>query len=157
MKSVSKHPYTYFFGSAIIIFLIGTEYIIRNYLIKYSTININIHDTYFVISHFDFSKIVASIFLLIGFIYLYLYTWNFNLSKILVKIHTILSISCFLVFYFGWFYFEMTHSNKFPLFNNQSKENALNILVISIFIIAQIIFILNLMHSLIKKVMAYKL
>lgn len=141
--------------SSILIFFIGTTYITRySFIISHPNIEINIHDTYYVISHFDFSKIIASVFLLIGFIYLYLYTWDFDLNKSLVRVHTILSIACFLLFYLGWFYFEVTNTNKFPLFDNQTKENFLNIGTIGVFIFAQIVFILNLIISLIRKVLS---
>gem|GEM_PF-4497648 len=152
MKHIIKHPYGYFFSSAVIIFLIGTSYITRySFLYKYDEIIINIYDTYYVISHFEFSKIAASVLLLIGFIYLYLYTWDFALNKFMVKAHTILSLGCFLIFYFGWFYFEITNANKFPLFDDQTKENILNITLIGSFVFAQVIFILNLIFSVIQK------
>lgn len=153
MQPLSKRSYEYFFVSAAIIFLLGVIQKTRRYLINKDSLTINIHDTYYVISNFDLFISVSSLFALIGFIYLYLYTWNTSLKKILVNIHITLSITSFIVYFSSWFYFEITDSNNFPLFDNQSRENILNISSLTIFVLAQIIFILNLMISLIKRML----
>ncbi len=151
MQPLNKHSYEYFFGSAAVIFLLGVAQKTRRYLINHDSLTINIDDTYYVISNFDLFISVSSLFALIGFIYLYLYSWNANLNKTLVSIHIIFSIVSFAIYFSSWFYFEITDSNNFPVFDNQSRENILNISSLTLFVLAQIIFILNLMYSLIKK------
>lgn len=152
MKRLSEHPYYYFFVSAIFIFLLGVELFKYGYLLDKSDVVFNIFDTYFVISNFDFHKGIAFLFGLIGFIYLYIYTWDIFLNRLLVNIHTVTSIGCFVIYCVGRFYFAITNTERFPLFDNGFSENSFNVLTFALLIFIQVIFILNLIIGLIKTV-----
>lgn len=117
---------------------------------KESIVEINIHDTYFLISNFHIGLLLFLIFFLIGLTYWLTNKNNFTLINVLTKIHTIITIGSLLVYFIGSLFFNLIVNDKFPLYDNQSKFDFIIVTLLIISSFAQIVFLFNLMVSLIK-------
>ena len=94
-------PYIYFWITAIFILLVG--------LVNYKSddaININIHDTYFIISTTHLTIAISILFFIIGLIYWILGKTTLKLYPRLTQIHTFVSIGSFVAFTMGMLYFS---------------------------------------------------
>ncbi|MCD0466571.1 cbb3-type cytochrome c oxidase subunit I [Flavobacterium sp. ENC] len=85
MKYLLRKPYCLFFF-LIAFFLIG------GFLNAQKTLDINIHDTYFVISYWHFGVLLSFIYSFIALIYFVLIKLNFILIKWITVTHVIVSI-----------------------------------------------------------------
>lgn len=140
--------YHLFLALALIILFIG---IIANE----STLDINIHDTYFVISFRDLSFVLFSLYFLSGIGYwLVGEIFKKNLIKTLTIIHTVILIGSFLIYWIivGFYQISPIKKDSVPLFYDNELENI--ILVISailVVFIAQPLYIINLLIGLFRK------
>lgn len=115
-------------------------------------LDINIHDTYYVVTYSNILIVLCVFYILIGFFYWLLYKFKVQTSKILTKIHTCVTINAIPIYFLGNKLIKLfTSSNdSFPLFNDTSYTNVfLTILVISVGI-TQLLFVYNLIASLIR-------
>lgn len=95
MKYLLRKPY-FLFLFLIAFFLIG------GFLNAQKTLDINIHDTYFVISYWHFAIILSFIYSFIAVIYFVLIKLNFILIKWITFTHVIVSIGgVFLILLFS--------------------------------------------------------
>lgn len=139
-------PHIYFLITAIIIFVIGLFF--KN---SENTIDINIHDTYFVITTFHFAILISIVLFLIGLIYYVFSKLKTLLVKSLTVLHTVITILCFPIYFFGSLYFSKTKlDSNFSLFDDDLNQNIFISIILIIFFLAQIILILNLIVSTIK-------
>ncbi|TYA78637.1 hypothetical protein [Seonamhaeicola marinus] len=109
-------------------------------------IDINIHDTYFVIDHLAITYITFIGLFIIGLIYFLLYKYKISLLKPLVFIHIIVTTISVLVSQIGLFFLTPKES---PFDFTFSLIDFLN-LITTIGILVQPIFILNSFFSLIR-------
>lgn len=114
-----------------------------------SSIDINVHDTYFVFAHFHISILNAIVFLVFGAIYYFFERINFELITSLTKTHVGITCFSFVAYYFGGTIISLLQSNNsdFPLFDDVSNYNIYISLLILIVVIAQLLFILNVVFS----------
>lgn len=96
MKYLLRKPY-FLFLFLIAFFLIG------GFLNAQKTLDINIHDTYFVISYLDFGLILSFIYSFIAVIYFVLIKLNFALIEWITATHVIISIGG--IFVIGLFFY----------------------------------------------------
>ena len=114
-------------------------------------IDININDTYYVIANVHIVKLLFVLYGFAGFIY-----WAFSISrishiKILTKLHILITIGSVPVYFFGVnLIFKLKPESDFPLFYN-SKYYVYFILILnSLILIAQLLFVINLVISTFK-------
>lgn len=140
MNKLIEKPHLIFFLSIPLIILIGI-------LSGDNTLDINIHDTYFVIAYLHFAILISIIFGLIGFGYWIIQKVNRKLSKWLNRIHIGLTFGgTFLVWFLNKFYRPEIMDYKFN--NNLSL---IITLIVLIMIAGQLIFPINIIYALTKK------
>ncbi|MFP2997773.1 hypothetical protein ABN763_17810 [Spongiivirga sp. MCCC 1A20706] len=138
-------PYYLLFIGVIICLLFSVSSNLRD-----TALDINIHDTYYVIGLEDFNLIIGIILLLLGSLYIVLEKWLFQLDRKLSWIHigvTIL-ISLFLlasnIYYIGIEGLPKRYytNTSFPVDNN-----TLIVVLLLILGLIQIVFIINIARS----------
>jgi len=142
MKMKFKDYYLLFISSAILLIagLISK---------KESIIDINVHDTYFVLAHRH-----LCFFFMVVFFLLFTFYWGFEKSKttlikILYKIHIYGTILTVIGLFFPYnFIFS---SSDFPLYDDMQYVNVCITISFLFFIFFQFLFIINIFVSIIKK------
>lgn len=112
-----------------------------------STLDINIHDTYFIIARSNLAILVANLFTVYAFSYWLLTKTNRKLSKWLTGIHIVLTFGgILLAMVLALFYKE----DDF-LSNLNANLTASITLLVLIIILGQVIFPINVIYALTKK------
>ena len=137
----------YFWITAIIVIIIGMPTFFDD-----SALDINVHDTYFVIARFHLATILTVIFLIIGLLYWGFYKLNIKLISILTNLHVLFSIGSYFTYHFGslFFFNDSSLGNEFPLFDVLTKLDTFTNSLIIVFLIAQLLLISNIIFSLFK-------
>ncbi|WP_396637861.1 cbb3-type cytochrome c oxidase subunit I [Maribacter sp. R77961] len=144
MKKIIQKPHYIFFGAIAIVLTIG---VFR----KEQTLDINIEDTYFVIGCFHIALLSSISCGLIGLGYWLLFKVNKRLSKWLSLLHIILTFGgLFTLFVIPYDTFTENES-AFPLYHNHNRLNMIKILAISAIVFGQMIYLINLFTSIIRK------
>ncbi len=134
-----------------LLFLTSIFFFVISFLVYYKmTFDINIYDTYYVIREVDFYLINSFFIFFLGLIYFILDKIKIILFTVLKKIHIFGSLFLFsLIIYFNYYNLLEYQSNEF-LFD---KPDYNKYMIISIFtlITLQLLFIINIFVSLIKK------
>lgn len=122
------------------------------FLFEDSILDINVHDTYYVIAHFDISILRTILFLILGGVYYFFKYINFKLIPSLTKIHIGITCISLIAYYLGDPIINLLQSNNsdFPLFDDKSNYNIYISLLILIVVVAQLLFILNILFSTIR-------
>ena len=147
MKKFYEKPYFYFWITSVVILIIG--YIPFIY-IGDSVLDINVHDTYFVISNRHISILLATYYFLIGLLYWFFKFIKIPLLTILTKVHFLISIGIIPVYFIGHYFLDSFNKSKYPLFDDTSQLMIFLTVLAIVFILAQILFILNLIIGLLK-------
>lgn len=114
-------------------------------------IDINIHDTYFVFANSHIVKLLFVLYGVIGFIYWTFYKVKISLIRMLTKLHVLITIGCVPIYFLGVnLIFEFKPKSDFPLFGNFNYHVYFLLTLYSLVIIAQLIFVINLLISSIK-------
>lgn len=143
MKKIKLHFY-FWFVSLLFIFL--TLYSHNN---EDSFIDINLHDTYYLIDYSAIFIVLATIYAFYGLIYWVLRIINFKLLHILTQIHSIITLSIVLIYIVGLEMIGTKPKAEFPLFDDLSNSNTFISIIGIVFIFAQLLFILNIISSLV--------
>lgn len=130
-------PHFYFWTTAILILIIG--------LITYdqeSVLDINLHDTYYVIQHFIIIQCISLLLILVGGLYWIYEKANRKLNKLLTKIHIITTIGGILIY--------PVIEKLLRLYEvNQHTTIITNLAIITLMVlIAQVLFLINLLIGL---------
>ncbi len=142
MNSIFSKPYLFFWllcPSAILISLFFDD----------QALDLQFHDTYYVMAYTHIGLFVALIFLMIGLIYWF--ARNIRLNEILVKLHLVLTLLSLLLI--GLCHY--TNSSYIDFYSARMEpQRLISIIGLLIFISGQFLFLLNLMiglRSVIKK------
>lgn len=142
--------YHCFWIVSILIVIIG---LIKNLSSDDDVLDINIHDTYYVISNLDLTLFLSILYFLNGFGY-----WivqkklKRNLVKSLTYIHSLILIGGFISYWLVLVYSKLFLESPFPLFDNQEIINqTLVIIASSIVVIGIPIYCINLIIGIFKK------
>lgn len=138
MDKLGTKPDLIFFLSIPVILLIGI-------MSGGATLDINVHDTYFVIAHFHIAVLISILFGIIGVGYWIMKKANRKLSKWLNWTHIVLTIGG-LIAIFGISYLSLgsdTHS-QFPYFDELERKNSILTSIIFIVIFGQLMYLINL-------------
>ncbi|ANH61429.1 cbb3-type cytochrome c oxidase subunit I [Dokdonia donghaensis] len=139
MNLLTKRPHIVFLVFAVITFILGFN--------ANGGIDINIHDTYFVMSNYHFATLISILFGIIGLIYWIVKKVNGNLSKRLNLIHVALTFGgIFLILILNEFFRKSIMEYDF-------NENLTTViyLISAVVIFGQIIFPINIISGIIKK------
>ncbi|WP_179320903.1 cbb3-type cytochrome c oxidase subunit I [Winogradskyella helgolandensis] len=139
MNLLTKRPHIIFLVFAVITFILGFN--------ANGGIDINIHDTYYVISNYHFATLISIIFGIIGLIYWIVKKVNGNLSKRLNLVHVTLTFGgIFLILILNEFFRKSIMEYDF-------NENLTMViyLISAIVIFGQIIFPINIISGIIRK------
>lgn len=142
MKFSTPHPY--FFVAALIIF-IGCLFLYNSE----EAIDINIHDTYFVIaSSFYLFALISILLSFIGLIYYLHFKFKVELIKILSQIHTTITIGSIAAYFIGTFiHSKLESKNEFPWFDDSNNYAWFIIIITLLGMTAQLLFIANSLAS----------
>ncbi len=148
MKLVFEKSYFIFWIAIPIIMVIG-------YFNSKKTIDINVHDTYYVAAIYTLAIILSIYFGLIGLIYYLAKVFNFNTYSILINIHILISLLVFPFIYLTTFFYK-SNSNLdiISIINNQKFNDKITYIIIilfCIFLMTQILFLINIIIGFIRK------
>ena len=133
-------PYVFFWSLMLLILLIGV-------FIGNSKTDINVHDTYFVVSALDLSMLIAANFFFIGWAYYTLMKLRFYLFPWLNKMHQLGTLIGALGFSYAMHHqVQLLTQSQNPYFDSLSVS-----LFFFILIMAQLLFPINVFAGLIKK------
>ncbi len=139
MNRVTERPHIIFLVFAVITFILGFN--------ANGGIDINIHDTYYVISNYHFATLISILFGIIGLIYWIVKKMNGNLSNRLNLIHVALTFGgIFIILILNEFFRKSIMEYNF-------NENLTMViyLISSIVVFGQIIFPINIISGIFKK------
>ena len=139
MSLLTKRPHIVFLVFALITFILGFN--------ANGGIDINIHDTYYVMSNYHFATLISILFGIIGLIYWIVKKVNGNLSKSLNLIHVALTFGgIFLILILNEFFRKSIMEYDF-------NENLTLViyLISAVVIFGQIIFPINIISGIIRK------
>ena len=141
-------PHIYFFITAFAFFISA--------LFAYNSeeaIDINIHDTYFVIANSLLMTLIFIFYSFIGLIYYLHFKFDVPQIKFLTKTHTIITIGCVIIYFLGSLFLT---KNDFPLFEETFSLHNFLIVIILLGMIVQPIFIINSISSVIRNLLTKK-
>jgi len=123
------------------------------YLLRFvdAVLDINVHDTYFVIHHAHILQLIAFLYILLGFIYWFFKRINIKLIKASTQLHSSISILIFPLYFICSYLLELLYppSNS-PLLDSIQNFQLLITVITLIGLLAQLLFIFNIVVSLIK-------
>lgn len=141
--------YHYFWLTSLLIFMIG--FYIQN--LPDSTLDINIHDTYYVIEQIHLTILIAVFYFLTGCGYWFVEKiLKKKLFNILTIIHCVILFGSFICYWLVYLYSKLFPSKPFPLFDNYGLIN--KTLLISFLLIVFIglpIYFINLLIGIFRK------
>jgi len=121
-----------------------------------SYIDVNVHDTYYVIRQSHLSILFAVIYAFLGFVYFIFSLSKVTLNRILFKIHSAITLGIVPLFFIGEYILEAKKKSDFPLFDDNSNFEYFVFILGLLFVIAQLLFILNVIFSLLKSLFINK-
>jgi heme/copper-type cytochrome/quinol oxidase subunit 1 len=114
-------------------------------------LDINVHDTYFVIHNSHILQLLAIIYSFLGFIYWLFQKMNIKLVKPLTQLHTSTSIIIIPLYFICSYLLELLYPpSNFPLFDDTQNFQLLIAVITLIGLLAQLLIIFNIIISLIK-------
>lgn len=119
---------------------------------KEATVDVNIHDTYFVLGNYDFAIILFFAYFITGLGYwLVQKKLNKRLVNYLVIIHSIILIGSFVLYWGVFFYTKLFIHSDFPLYDGYLTLNIILVIAFLVIIfIATPIYIINLLIGLFR-------
>lgn len=139
MKLFDSKPHIFLWLSIPFILLMGISDLNES-------ININFHDTYFVVSNWHLAILISMYFALLGLIYWSLIKSEFKPIEWLTLIHLGCTIDTlffiWLILFFDWF-----SKNNSTLLTEISNQSWVIISCLGLFILGQIIFVINVLFT----------
>lgn len=124
------------------------------FLASEETFDINIHDTYFVIANCHLYWLFSSLLFVIFIFYFLLDIAIIRINKIVSKIHIFGSVISITLLIFPYSLFS--NPKEFPLFDSFEYINIVLTISFLIILFLQLLFIINIFVSLIKKMKSFR-
>ncbi|KLT70836.1 hypothetical protein [Flavobacterium sp. ABG] len=147
MEYIQKNPYFIFLALIVIFLAIG-------FLNAEETLDINIHDTYFVISYLYFAVLLSVIYTFLAILYFALIKLNFPLIKWLISTHVIVSVGGLLLI---WIFSQLKREVAPGDIESYIADMTFNdkmllgiFITVGTMIATQVIFVVNVIQALIK-------
>ncbi len=142
---VIRQPYLVFFGVIPILLLVGV--LNRDFIV-----DINVHDTYYVISCYHLSMLHSIIFALIGLGYWLMYRAKRKLSKWLNLLHLVATIGGMLVFWVSPFVFDKEYKDPYNvLLDGLPTVDLIFIIVTLMIVFGQLLYVFNMILGIFRK------
>jgi heme/copper-type cytochrome/quinol oxidase subunit 1 len=140
--------------SYFLLLLAAITFLILSFTVdKKETLDINVHDTYYVITFQHTFVLLFGVFVTIGLFYLMFDCFKVNLSLVLSRVHIYSTL--FLLFILSNYLWKIKVQNapdRYYTITNYPQDNSFAILIVLfIIILIQLLFIINIFVSLIKK------
>jgi cytochrome c oxidase subunit 1 len=136
-----------FVVTGVLIFLIA-------FLVYPSGIDLNVHDTYFVIANLHIAFVLLLLFLFLGFVYFIFQRMNRPLKRVPGFIHYFISTFTVLVFTLSPLlvnHAPRRYNPSDPVYENLHVINLIITISAILFLIAQAVFLYNILRSIFKK------
>ena len=146
MKLLKQNVYYYFWITVTVLIALSIHWL--NF--EDAVLDINVHDTYFVIHNSHILQLIAIIYSLLGFIFWLFKKVNVKLINALTRLHTAITILVIPIYFIGHPLFISFSESNFPLFDDTPKIQIFITILVLITLITQILFILNVLISLFK-------
>jgi heme/copper-type cytochrome/quinol oxidase subunit 1 len=147
MEYIQKNPYFIFL--ILIVMLLGI-----GFLNSKETLDINIHDTYYVISYLHFAVLLSVIYTFLAILYFALIKLNFPLIKWLINTHVIVSVGgLVLIWIFSQLKREMSPGDieSYIAGMTFNDKMLLGIFITVLTMVAtQVVFVVNVIQALVK-------
>ena len=141
-----KNAHFFFWGSIPIVFLLGW---IQTVELSDSGLDINIHDTYFVIAQFDLSVMIAVCLFILGLVYFTFKKLRIELKKWLNLVHTVITLLGTFYIAYPFDIFVASQPEGFPKYPaDLNMEITIAIIVV---VSIQLVLLINIGMSLLKK------
>ena len=147
MKLLKQNVYYYFWITAIVSIALSIYWL--NF--EDAVLDINVHDTYYVIHNSHILQLIAFLYIFLGFIYWMFQKMNIKLIKTLTQLHTSLSILIIPLYFIGCYLLDLIFPpSNFPLFDDTQNSQLLITVITLIGLLAQLLIIFNIIISLVK-------
>ncbi len=147
MKLLKQNVYYYFWITAILLIALSIYWL--NF--EDAVLDINVHDTYFVIHHSHILQLLAIIYSFLGFIYWLFQKINIKLVKTLTQLHTSISILIIPLYFICSYLLELLYPpSNFPLLDSIQNSQLLITIITLIGLLAQLLIIFNIVISIIR-------
>lgn len=143
MKNLLHKPHIIFWSCIPILLAMG-------YFSNYETLDINVHDTYFVIERGAISILFSIIFVVTGLLYWLAQKFNRKLFRSLTYSYIILTLGGLIILRFVSFVFNFKTNSNNPLIDDLVLENIILTLTVLLIVFAQLLFIINLISGLFR-------
>lgn len=144
MKFIVNKPHLIFLLAIPIIMLIGI-------FSGDTTLDINVHDTYYVIAYFYLTILISILFGIIGIGYWLMLTANRKLSKWLNLTHIVLTIGGIVTIILIPYLLNSRTESEYPLFDGLATQNLIISIVAILIFFGQLIYISNLIIGIFNK------
>ena len=146
MRKLIEKPHLIFLLAIPIVLLLGIWSTDANNVI-------NIHDTYYVITHLSLTIVLSVLFAIIGFGYWIIRKTSRKLIKWLTWIHIVLTIGVLLAFLILPFLSVGSGTESaFPLRDEMERKDFIRAILILLFIFVQLIFLINMAVGISRKI-----
>tara|TARA_R110002049_G_scaffold308023_1_gene510624 strand:+ start:59 stop:508 length:450 start_codon:yes stop_codon:yes gene_type:complete len=144
MNLLTKRPHIVFLVFALITFILGFN--------ANGGIDINIHDTYFVMSNYHFAMLISILFGIIGLIYWIAKKENGKLSERLNLIHVALTFGgIFLILILNEFKLKSFDVDTLSKYDFNENLEIIVYLIFIIILLIQIVFPINIINGIRKR------
>ncbi len=145
-------PYIYFWISALIMFIAG----LFTYSDENAIIDINFHDTYFIIHLFYLITLISLLYFIEGGIYWIFKKLKISLINYLIQIHIFCTIGGLLIYFILMTIFEDDTEIEQGVFNQSSIIGWVIIVILCTIIFSQVLFLINIIIGLTKRLIRNK-
>ncbi|WP_353777981.1 hypothetical protein [Winogradskyella sp. 3972H.M.0a.05] len=112
---------------------------------------VNANNSYFVVDNNSIIGLLMFLYLSAGGVYWLLYRTEIRLIPLLTKLHVFISVACIFVYHLGVNFIDKLSTNSdFPLFDDTSETNQFVTILVITGLSVQVVFIFNIIFSLIK-------
>lgn len=141
-----KKPY-------ILLFLAGLAMLVYSFAVTfYGSVVVNVYDTYYVISETNLYKIYSLFLLVLGLVYWLMQKRKYKLNIIISLIHSYGTILLYgFLLYFNYYNLAERTPEDYRTVFDHPDYNFYIICVLSIIILLQLLFIINIFASVVKK------
>ena len=147
MKLLKQNVYFYFWITAIVLIALSIYWL--NF--EDAVLDINVHDTYYVIHNSHILQLIAFVYIFLGLIYWLFQRMNIKLVNPLTQLHASISIIIIPLYFICIYLLELLYTpSNFPLFDDTQNFQLLITVITLIGLLAQLLIIFNIIISLIK-------
>ena len=142
------------FKAYYLLFISSLIMLILGFFVGRETLDINLHDTYYVVISNHLYWLISILLFLFFLIYLLFDKAKINFGHIFSKVHILGTLISVLGLLFP--YSLIFSKAEFPLYDNSQYINLSMTISILVFLMLQILFVINIFVSLVKKMKSFR-